>query len=160
METRQGHDSRAIANEILRISAESGLSLTIMQLIKLVFFAHGWNLAVYDEPLAKDSPQAWQYGPVFPLIYKSYTGTGSSVITEPIKDRKTSIVIAEPFSQQENEVMVSVVKGYGHLHAYQLSNLTHSSGSPWELTLKESGLYSPIPNEVIKTYFKALAPKE
>lgn len=155
-DSREGHDSRAVANELLRIARSQNITLTIMQLIKLAFFAHGWSLAVLGRPLTKDAPQAWQYGPVFPLIYKSYTGTGSSAITEPIKDKKTDIEITESFEPAEIEVMKSVVNGYGRMHAYELSNITHAPGSPWDTTLREKGLYSPIPNDVIRSYFNAL----
>lgn len=150
------HDSRAVANEILRIAAGQGISVTIMQLLKLVFFAHGWSLATLDSPLTKDSPEAWKYGPVYPLIYKSYSGTGSAPITESIKDKTTGIEIQEQFTERELDLMRKIVGGYGKLHAYQLSNLTHAQGSPWEVTLRENGPYAIISNDVIRSYFRSL----
>ena len=41
------YSASAIANEILARATGAGVSLTSMQLIKLVYIAHGWSLAVY-----------------------------------------------------------------------------------------------------------------
>ena len=65
------HDSNKIANEFLRLAKESGQSLTPMQLLKLVFIAHGWMLGLYGEPLISDDVQAWKYGPVIPDLYQT-----------------------------------------------------------------------------------------
>ena len=55
------HEPLAIANKVLGVASERGISLTIMQLIKLVYFAHGWSLTLLGKPLVNDEPQAWQH---------------------------------------------------------------------------------------------------
>ena len=52
-----------------------------MQVIKLVYIAHGWHLAIYDVPLVDDYVQAWQYGPVIPPLYYAFKRFGSGPIT-------------------------------------------------------------------------------
>ena len=152
----QVHDSRAVANEILQIATRKHIPITIMQLIKLTFFANGWSLALRDTPLTNEIAEAWQHGPVFPLIYKSYRGIGSMPLSEPIKDRQNGIEISENFTAEEKELLESIVDGYGTMHAFELSQLTHTPNSPWSRTVHDKGYFSLIPNEVIKEYFNAL----
>lgn len=152
-----GHDSRALANQIIRFSSEQGRALTIMQLLKLAYFAHGWSLGLNDRPLSKHAVQAWQYGPVFPHVYKSLSGIGSRPIEEFIIDKKTGEPYTGKFTEDEKGLIASVVGGYGDTHAFALSNITHQPGSPWDIVYKTQGAYSEIPNELIKAYFKGLA---
>ena len=55
------HDSRTIANEFLRLAAERHTGLTSTQVLKLVYIAHGWSLALLGKPLIGDEIQAWQF---------------------------------------------------------------------------------------------------
>src|SRR5437870_2146380 len=41
------HDSRTVANHFLRLAREKGDFLTPMQVLKLVYIAHGWMLGLY-----------------------------------------------------------------------------------------------------------------
>ncbi len=50
-ERPRGHDSRAVANRLIDHADEEDGLVTILQLVKFVYFAHGWTLAVYDRPL-------------------------------------------------------------------------------------------------------------
>ena len=63
------YDSGTVANHFLRLARQQGKSLTPMQLLKLVYIAHGWSLGLYGLPLVRDEIQAWQYGPVIPNLY-------------------------------------------------------------------------------------------
>lgn len=152
----EGHDSRAVANEILKVAKEKALPITLMQLLKLLFFAHGWSLAMLNKPLSKHQAEAWQYGPVFPPVYKAFSGSGSTPITQMISNKDTGMVFMESFDDNEKETIRDVVEGYGATHAYALSKMTHEDGTPWARTVKELGLYSTIPDEWIKEYFSAI----
>ena len=71
----------AVANYFVRKSLETGKELTPMKVLKLVYIAHGWNLALYDEPLISDSIQAWKFGPVIPSVYQAFRVFRNSQIT-------------------------------------------------------------------------------
>ena len=40
--------SEAVANKFVEIARAKEVEMTLMQLLKLVYFAHGWHLAVID----------------------------------------------------------------------------------------------------------------
>ena len=82
--------SPVIANEFIRRAASEGKSFTQMQLQKLVYIANGWNLAISGVPLTQDEPQAWDYGPVYPYLWKALRSYGREGVKRPI--RKTEPV--------------------------------------------------------------------
>ena len=101
-------NSRAVANAILDLATRKGKRLTLMQLIKLVYLAHGWSLALLKRPLIKHPVQAWQYGPVIPNVYKAFSRFGSSPITSPAVDKQTGTIYASSLDDNEREIVDSV----------------------------------------------------
>jgi len=53
-----------------------------MQLIKLVYIAHGWTLGLYNQPLIGKQVEAWTYGPVIPSVYHDFKHYGRDPITQ------------------------------------------------------------------------------
>jgi uncharacterized phage-associated protein len=154
MET--GHDSRAVANEILLIGQQKGIPMSMMKLIKLVYFAHGATLAITGEPLSREQAEAWKYGPVFRELYRVLPNRGAEPVSYPIsipfglKDPNPS------FSDVEKTIMSRIVDQFGPMGAFQLSDITHEEDSPWTKVYKEEGAFSVIPNEMLKKYFEKL----
>lgn len=72
------------ANHILAVAYENNLSVSNLQLQKVMYFSmreQKDNLEllseIYDEPF-----YVWRYGPTVPSIYKKYNGYGSRAIIE------------------------------------------------------------------------------
>jgi len=150
------YDSRAIANEILKIAGTQNKPLTIMQLLKLVYLAQGFALALLKRPLVANEVQAWQYGPVYPHVYRAFRHSGPNTITAPAINKETGLPYAAKLEADEREVVEAVVTTYGDMHAFQLSRLMHRDGTPWSTVFKRDGVYKPIPNDLIKAHFENL----
>ena len=157
------HSARSIANSILKIAQDSGSQLTNMQLQKLVYFAHGWHLALKGEPLLADAVKAWNFGPVIPPLYNSLKKFGNGVVTELInrKDPETSdaLIPQEPESEFVKQLLVRVWQVYGRMTGAQMSYLTHQDGTPWDTVWKKEK-FSVIPNELIRDHFRTLRVKK
>ena len=153
------HSARAIANSFLEIAKQNGKSLTNMQLQKLVYFAHGWHLALTGDPLLTDAVMAWTFGPVIPPLYNSLKSHDNGIITEPIrrKDDLTGeiFLVKEPQTEYVEKLLQSVWEAYGHLSGAQMSYLTHQPKTPWDQTWKNKK-FSVIPNHLIKEHFLTL----
>jgi len=67
----------AVANYFIKKGIDTKKSVSPMKLQKLVYFAHGWRLALYNSPLIDEAIQAWQYGPVIPGIYHEFKHYGN-----------------------------------------------------------------------------------
>ena len=151
------HDSLAVANKILDTAQEQGRSLTLMQLIKLIYMAHGWSLALLDKPLVDEPVEAWQHGPVYPKVYREFRGSGWMPITIRATQPLAGVPYQAELGDDEISVIDQVVKAYGKLHAFQLSERTHKFGTPWyEVFNNGAGKSQTIPNKRIKAEFDKL----
>ena len=153
------YSARSIANSILKIAQDSGHPLTNMQLQKLVYFAHGWHLALTGEPLLEDAVKAWNFGPVIPPLYNSLKKFGNGLVTEPIKrkDLETGelLIPQEPESDFVKQLLQRVWQVYGRMTGAQMSYLTHQDGTPWDTVWKREK-FSDIPHELIRDHFRLL----
>lgn len=166
------YSSIIIANEFLVLSFDDNDLVSPMKLLKLVYIAHGWNLAVYDKKLINEEVQAWKYGPVIRSLYDQVKEYGNTKITSLISisvDFETleSEVPRIPRDTLEGDQALGLIrkvwKAYRHFTAIQLSNMTHQPGTPWfEVympTKDRNVLGQEIPEKLIKEKFLELASK-
>lgn len=143
-------DARIVANRFLELARERGQSLTPMQLLKLVYIAHGWTLGLTGHSLIDQRVEAWQYGPVIRELYNSTRQYGGGPITAPIFTFPGTLAPAQ-------DDMVQQVYGlYGHLTGLALSNITHMSDTPWAKTYTPGSFGDVIDNDVIADHYRRL----
>ena len=155
MDRSTAHDPRAIANLILDMREDGGKPLTIMQLIKLIYIADGWSIVLLGHPLSKEAPKAWQYGPVYPTVYRAFSGAGARPVSARAVVKGTAIPLAEDFSEEESNLIKMVVDSYGKLSAFALSNLTHQQDTPWSRAY-DKGIYTDISLADIQEHYESL----
>jgi uncharacterized phage-associated protein len=161
------YDAKAIANYFLDLARASNSALTPMKLQKLVFFAHGWCLALYGRPLIADAVEAWKFGPVIPSLYHEFKSAGSAAIETPAStvDLENFDLVFPRVPQEDREtreLLDQVWRSYGGLSAYQLSSLTHLPGSPWSQVREgreDDARGVVIPEPLIARHFAAQAEK-
>jgi uncharacterized phage-associated protein len=144
----------AAANFFLSKGAAEGVPIDPLKLQKLVYFAHGWHLAVTGEPLIDDPVEAWPYGPVIPILYREFKRFGSAPITQLAYATGPSGEFYPPLPTDALTISVleKVWEQYGRYSAVQLSNLSHEPGSPWEVA-KGKGQGGKLRNEDIHRFF-------
>ncbi|NEG95632.1 hypothetical protein CS006_09295 [Bifidobacterium primatium] len=98
--------------------------LTNLKLNKLVYFAQALHLKRFGSPLFDDEIQAWDYGPVEPLVYRTFRTFGSARIFRASGDFQTS--------EQLASVAKDVMGSFGRLTAFDLVRRTHRKGSAWD----------------------------
>lgn len=160
--------SAEIANEFIRRAKVDGRALTQMQLQKLVYIAHAWNLAINRASLTQDNPQAWEYGPVYRELWSALRKYGRNEVTREILQSEYLPGIFEPetpdkpataiLTEREVRVIDRVYKDYSKFDAFKLSALTHVDGTPWaKIYAGGEGKNQEIKPELIKEYFVDLA---
>jgi uncharacterized phage-associated protein len=131
-----------LANFILSLDQSEEADITAMKLQKLLYFAHGFHLAVFGAPLIGENFEAWKHGPVVKDIYETFSTFGKKHIKY---DGSPNLSI----DTKSIQLIRDTFKVYNRYSAGQLSKITHLKGTPWD----GKNNYEVISNEEIKTYF-------
>lgn len=142
--------AEAVANLFLLCAKQDGQRLTNMQVQKLVYIAHGYSLALLEAPLIYNDVKAWQYGPVYPKLYKKLRKYGAGEVSEPIPAADSI-----PIGSREAALVQEVWRGYRGKGGSVLSAMTHREGTPWSQIWKQTP-HADIPDELIKAHYKSL----
>ena len=155
----------SIANYFVLLSQQDELILRPLKLVKLVYIAHGYLLALFDLPteeMKHEPVEAWSYGPVFPSVYYSFKDYGNGPITrmtmlddfsKPKKsggyDRQTPLAS----TRIVKAVCEFVWKKYAIYTDATLVAVLHAPDTPWSRTYKE-GEKAIIPDSLTKAYYR------
>lgn len=152
--------ARPVVNHLLRIGfREKADDLTPLKVQKLLYFLHGWYLAIAGEPLIDGGFEKWPYGPVSRDVYDSLKGYGAQPVSDylydwdPVKMDVTAFFVNSEAMPRFDEVLEAVWKKYSPLTGAQLSTLTHMPDTPWSLT----GAREVIDDDLIHQHFVGLA---
>lgn len=125
-----------IADLLLLLCFENGVSISPLKLQKLLYYTQAWHWVYFgkENDLFEELPQAWVNGPVYPTIYERFKHIG---IYDPITP--SSSKISRNLSEQnsylqldvkQNEYIDSIFQFYGTKDHDSLVFLTHSE-APW-----------------------------
>lgn len=148
--------STDIATYIVALANEKRIATNMTKVQKLLYVVYGTYLRIYGERLLNEHPQAWPYGPVFPttrnlLIKRDFYTITKEDIAEPERNDIEN-------DNQINGVIEFVFKYFGDWNAGQLSEWSHSNGSPWHQTTNKDGFKwgDVISDELIRDYFNSI----
>jgi len=159
MLTLRGEDARTVVNEIML--AHPGTAMTNLSAQKIIYFLHGEYLLSTGSPLVSGYFEAWEYGPVHPMLYNALRHFGSSAITGPIKRRNiqsgTWDEIPEIIDQNVKEFVRSRSAPLLALKVGQLVDLSHAKNSPWDVASRFGSRRTwglRLDNEIISRHFR------
>ena len=147
------HDPRAIANEFLSLNGSRGYNQMWLQ--KLVYIAHGWNLAINSAPLVTGRIEAWDGGPVMRSIWDHIRDFGRNA--SGLFGQSPDAPYTADLSDSERAVIKHVWDRYGSYTGQQLSDMTHQEGTPWSNAYFGRGRNSRLLDDDIKQHFTDLA---
>ena len=145
------HDALEIADHLIRKGLDNDNALTPLQVIKLVYFCHGWMLGLYGRPLCTQEVRAWIYGPVIPDVYHELKVYGGSEIMVDMGMPNPEL------DEYEDDLVKQVYDKYGRFSGVDLSRRTHAPGTPWHKIWKRKGRNAVIPNPLIQKYYAGIA---
>ncbi len=155
-------DSIAIANYFIDKSLSENTDITLLKLVKLVYIAHGYMLALLDKSFIEsryDRVEAWRFGPVIPNVYHTFKHNKNNPIKEKgvicLFDDKDMPFVVPEIVEEPKFILDFVWKRYGKLSASELVDLLHQKGTPWNYYYQE-GKNNEIPDEDTKLYYRAV----
>lgn len=131
------HDARAIANFFLDRAEQRGGALSIMTLLKVLYFSHAWYMAKTGKPLIAQPFEAWRHGPVNRVVYDQFKDYGNksldkrAVSFDPVT--MEYVATSYDFDPETTEFLANIFDYYSRFHPFQLSHLTHEKGGPWDV---------------------------
>jgi len=131
---------------------------TNLTLQKLLFFAYGIHLSLFDEKLFPSEIQAWKLGPVVPVVYQEFKAHKSFLI-----ERMATITTPEgeidilPLQKEQNANKVRSIETaclvYGRKSARELVDDTHKEGYAWYKAYKKNEHNIVISDDDIRNEF-------
>lgn len=136
------------------------LPTTQLKLQKLVYLIYEKHLVDTGVPLFKEPILAWKHGPVTKSLYEEFREYGSSTI--PYEEDDNVIITSEEIAVNPSymrifssecgltalNVVHDIIETYKGYSAWELVDLTHRTGSPWERVYKP-GVNSVISDDII-----------
>lgn len=152
------YSASLVASAFVKKGIEEGNFVTQMKLQKMVYFAHGYHLAKFDRPLVAETFEAWKYGPVIPVIYKTYRFYGSGRITDLTlaNNGYENLLDAGVLDEKAMEAVNYTWQVTKNLSAISLSAWSHTSDAPWAKVYNPNETSTVINNASIREYFKTL----
>ena len=154
------------ANFFLEKAQKEGIPLTLMKLLKLVYIAHGWSLAILNKGiLANEKVEAWPYGPVIGSLYHEFKhfrhkpiSDWSQSTIDADRDFEVAALFLEKIDVEDKETLLNIFQAvwnsYKDYSAWGLKEKTHEKGTPWEQTYREDTKGLIIQDELIQDYYK------
>ena len=120
--------------------------MTNLRLQKMLYYAQGWMIMRHGKPLFSEPIEAWQYGPVVPVCYEWFKGSGNAPL-------KSEMPAKEAFTSEEYELLLDTWTELSKYSTAKLVSMTHEVGIPWDVVWNHSK-EREIPKEKINEYFK------
>lgn len=119
--------AKDIAEVFVKLSdVDSGDVLTNLKLQKLVYYAQGFHLAVFEKPLFEDNIVAWEHGPVVESLYHELKKFGAKQVQldDPLPNK---------LNKDQLSLLAEINSVFGQFSAWKLRDMTHNE-SPWLTT--------------------------
>ncbi len=129
-----GHSGLQVAKYFTYKALQEVRALHALQIVKMVYFAHGWHLAYFGKPLLKHKVKGYAYGPVISDVYKRYKSEGISKSDSAFNPLELWWWERfKPFSDDTKKLLDKVYDSYVKFSGVQLSTMAQGENSPWYL---------------------------
>ena len=138
------YDVFEVCDYLIQIIAESGHTVNALKLNALLFFAQGIYLATFDMPLFKEDFEAWDCGPIIPIVWRRFKKYGNCSI---------HLTKYEYCLQKEDEIFLyGIVQNFGPFQATPLFKLIRNQN---EYKKAKQDSTKIISKQIIKESFLA-----
>ena len=134
-----------VANFFLSaVDKNAGDLISNLKMQKLVYYAQGIHLAMFDEELFSEEIKALEHGIVVPELYNKFKSFGRGEIEPNFESFDIDI-----FTQNQKEMLQEVYATFGQFSTWMLRNMTHK-----ERPYVETTIGSIINKKLLTEYFK------
>ena len=117
-----GMNALSIANYIVNNWSDK-IEITNLKLNKLVYYSYVESLRKLGRPLFDDAIEAWQYGPVEPVVYQAFSSYGRNPIQATSGPAELDAA--------SKQIVHCVMRKLGSLSAFDLVTMSHKPDGAW-----------------------------
>jgi len=139
-----------LANTVLLEMWNMGKIVRPMKLQKLIYYTIGFFMRDYGEYLINESFYKWDYGPVIPEIYESFSKYKHHPIQEMEKGNEDDYYVINDMKMLKT--LKDVIGCYGNIPDFELTDLAYK-----HIFWRNSSLYNEISEQLIKETFQNLS---
>lgn len=151
--------SSIVAEYFIAKAQKEEQDLTLLRLMKLVYIAHGWNLALFGKKLVSEEVEAWKYGPVYPLLFHKFkkyetdeVGAKSINVRTLVGASVEELSVIRP---EHRELLNKVYVKYDGISDDEIVEELHRPGTPWDLVWDNArGRDCPIDDKLTQDYYR------
>ena len=114
------------------LGKQSGWTLSQLEMQKILYLSHMLYYGAKGDPLIKGDFEAWDYGPVHPLLYHCLKYYGSRCLPE---DAFYDIADLDK-DLEELKIFNKMIRKYPHDSGAKLVGITHWSQGAWKKNYK------------------------
>ena len=129
-------------------ASQSGWAKSNLELQKIVYLAHMIHSGVYGRPLVKGDFQAWDLGPVHPVLYHRVKRFGAGRV-ESISHRERN-----PIGNEGLEILKECIDVLSKKSGGQLISITHWGKGAWARNYQSGVRHRRIPQEHIEDEYR------
>lgn len=126
---------------------KNNIYINYLKLQKLLYYVQVWNIVFLEKEIFKEDFEAGIHGPFTKVIWDEYKEIFPLIDTVNLEE-EFSLTVTE----EQKEIIDSVLKSYGSKNSYHLEMLT-SQEQPW-ITAYQKGRNTIINKLEIKNFYK------
>lgn len=135
------YEALMVARYVINKCIEVGNPISNLQLQKILYYIQKAYL-MQGEPAFYEKIEAWQFGPVVPVVYYKYCGFGSLPITFRYGDTEL---------HGDTRQIDQIISEKSYLPPWDLVAETHKEGGAWDLVYRNgAGNHKEIPRDLIR----------
>ncbi len=134
-----------VAAYLIWKSAQDGTEMTHLKLQKLCYYAQGYALALYPEPVFEEEIEAWDIGPVVAELWHHYHKYQRESIPPPEDPPEVDLWI--------RKLLDEVSQRFGWMSLWDLRNHTYDE-EPWREAWYSLDQCRTIDRKVMRDYFR------
>ena len=116
-----------IAKYIIDKCFKDNSPITNLRLQKILYFVQLEAYSKCKRPAFEEDIEAWQFGPVVPIVYYEYCNYVGMPILEYYN-------VTDDIDVEIKNAIDDVISKYAKFTVWDLVNLTHAEGTPWKET--------------------------
>lgn len=138
-----------INRNMIDVANKEDEQMTLLKLLKLLYYAEGCSLALDRGSLFGEKIVAWEHGPVVEEVWRNFGDAYNLQVSSGDMENSMS-----KFTSEDNELLEDVYSVFGGYSASGLRNKTHKE-SPWLDATNGGRIFNAeITRDAMTRYFK------